>query len=229
VKVLRTSTNTLPEKSAVEFSMELTTLIIGAVAGAFSGCGGTLLWELWLRPRRARRSLARALAAETGRNLLLIHAHRVAREHGKIGVPLDFRLGRAMFNAQAANIGDLPQPALGLAIGMYDTVDYLNEGVQRFSQLLSERDRHPSHTPEYRDADRSVIAAREAWHRLLDRGFDQANDLIRALHDWAEKGLGGEKFKMADEKRLRAGIVNGLRARETAIHKEVRRNQGLGS
>lgn len=204
--------------------MEITTLIVGAVAGAFSGCGGTLLWELWLRPRRARRSLARALAAETGRNLLLIHAHCVAREQGKIGVPLDFRLGRAMFDAQAANIGELPQPALGLAIGMYDTVDYLNEGVRHLSHLLSERDQYQSNTPEYRNADRSVIAAREAWHRLLNRGFDQANDLIRALHDWAEKGWGGEKFKMANEGKLRARVVSGLQRREIAIAEQMRDN-----
>jgi hypothetical protein len=196
---------------------ELSVLLLGALGGVFSGCGGTLLWEMWLRPRRARRSLARALAAETGQNLQLIYLQSVARERNPLSIPLDFRLGRAMFDAQAANIGEMPPTARGSAVRMYNLVDYLNEGVRHYSTLLAERDRLEPGAPGFARADRAVASALDAWNRLLDQAFDQANVLNSALFDWAEKGIGAEKFVTGDADELRRRGERGLEERERQI------------
>jgi hypothetical protein len=148
----------------------------------FGGIGVTLLWEAVLKPRRERRSIAKALWAEMWMNQPSIIEHQALADREPKSIPGDFSLSTIVYSALAARLSELPRDLLPLVVQTYRTFDYLNAVVRRFSVRVEKyyaedrgagmRAHHENHlktmAANYRQAlDQAEVLTRAAAPRLF--------------------------------------------------------------
>lgn len=126
--------------------------------GLFGGVGATLVWEGILKPRRERRSLARALGTEVGLNMQMIAGGLSLLTHKPNHIPLDFSLSAQVFASVSSRIGELEPVLLADLVVFYREVDALNQLPKAHAAALD----------DYRRIDRADHAAKERAQRLID-------------------------------------------------------------
>jgi hypothetical protein len=96
------------------------------IAGLFGGAGWSALWELWLRPRRDRVSIARALTAEIDGNVAI--ASSLLKTWDKTQpVPSMLRFSTLIFSSVAPKIGAIEVSVLPDLVRLYRSFDNLSE------------------------------------------------------------------------------------------------------
>lgn len=179
----------------------------------FSGVLAIVLWESVLKPRRERRNIARAIATETSQNLQLLFAQAHARFEGAGLIPRDFHLSRLAFDAVSDRIVELPPDALGKVVRLYGLVDYLNDLVPVYSDMVDRRREAPKDAAYLEQLEREINAAIESFNTNLDVAFDAANAANRALHKAGEPWWSREKFVEIDGTEIKNRVTERLNER----------------
>lgn len=154
--------------------------------GLFGGAGATLLWELWLKPRRERKQVARALSAEVSLNLRHLVAMSSVGMQTNRAIPADFELSTLMFEAIADRVGELPLPVLSRLIPLYNRFRYLNRAATEYGALIDKRDAHVDKGAKFLSLASEVNAANEAFYRTLETTIERADALNGDLYRVAE-------------------------------------------
>ncbi|HEY7770272.1 hypothetical protein [Longimicrobium sp.] len=201
----------------MNLSVEIAASVASLLSGLFGGAGATLLWELYLKPRRERKSVGRTIAGETSLNLQLIALQLAAGEHNPGAVPSDFRLSTLAFEALASSIGELPTEPRQLVILLYNRVQYLNRLVDLYSHTVDKLRETPGESPAKVALDREARAASEAFYRILERTFETANATIVALHSTIEGPFSRESRLTGDFDEVRARVHQGLKERDQRL------------
>jgi hypothetical protein len=201
----------------VNFSVELAGSILPLISGLFGGVGATLLWEMFLKPRREKQSVGRTIAGETSLNLQMIALHLAARERSPNSIPADFRLSTLAFQALASQIGSLPSDARQLVILLYNRIEYLNRVVDLYAQLLDKLRTSAADNPHLPTYQREADAAVEAFYRLLDSTFDTANETITLLHKRVENRFFGEQRRTGSSDEVHERAHAGLDERDKRL------------
>lgn len=155
--------------------------LIAVLMGLFGGIGGTILWEGILGPFRRRRNAARAIAAENSINLQmvagLVRSPAYARKH----IPSDFRLTTIAFDGLSDRVAEFPPEVLRSVLHWYSLVEYLNETVAAYAELVDRRRALDDENPAVPGLERDLAASIEAFYRILGRAIEvggRTQDLV---------------------------------------------------
>lgn len=149
------------------------------IQGFFGGAGATLLWEGVLKPRRARRRVAHALAEEIALALTYAASQRLYVKHLPKGVPGDFAMSDVVFNAVAAQLGELPE-LLGEIVIFYQGVRDLNHLPVGFAESL--RAYRSAEVADQSIHQRELDSILGVYRSGLETCVDRANKLLPKLH-----------------------------------------------
>lgn len=109
---------------------------MAAVIGALVGSATTLVWEGFLKPRQERKSIAAALNAEIGFNIMMLDRHlRGARDL----IPPDFAAATTVYRSLAARLGELPPDLAFLLANHYSALEEANTLRDKCSELDTKR------------------------------------------------------------------------------------------
>lgn len=111
--------------------------LVALLVNACAGAGIALLWESWWKPRRERRSLMAALAAEVHHNITYMDIHLDIGERDNSQVPPDFRVTTTLYSALASRLGELPARTVGQLVPLYRQLDELNRIRPIFESLVA--------------------------------------------------------------------------------------------
>lgn len=105
--------------------------------GVFGGAGFTALWEMWLKPRRQRKSLARALRIELAANCsYLLEVYAQVTSTG--AVPFSLQLSTLLYKSVADQLGALPSRVVSEVVLVYRSFELLSGDVERYHYLGEE-------------------------------------------------------------------------------------------
>jgi len=150
------------------------------VQGLFGGAGVTLLWEGLLKPTRDRRSLARVLASEISINIQYAAGQRLYLNHNPSGIPSDFAMSDAVFEATAARIGDLPPNVIGEVVLLYGGLRDLNRIPASFALAL--REFRSKSGPDQKVVQMELDSHFGVYRTSLEKFVERANVLLPKLH-----------------------------------------------
>ena len=163
---------------------------LGAVLLALlGGVVGSMLLELWWKPRRTRRRIAALLVEEVNLNAQMIqnYIHVLRRDPGSISP--DFELSRLALDAVAQDVGELPPTVAGHVILAYHHFECL----PRLLEILRERNRRwreaegatgRSDVEELKDY---TINALDVFTVALNTAFKEAGETLELLQAYAPK------------------------------------------
>jgi hypothetical protein len=143
--------------------------------GLFGGAGATLLWELVLRPARARRAVARVLAEEVSLALESCAAARLQLNLTPRAIPGDFQVSVLAFNAISSDLGELPSELIGETVLFYHHIGLANaipktfgETIDRLNGLASSCDTGERQSLS-RELDQTLVVYRGTLEKLVGR------------------------------------------------------------
>lgn len=214
-----------------------------ALIAVVSGAGGAALLELWLKPKRLRRSAAIVLAAEVVQNGIVLALHLVSGKKHPLWIAHDFRLSVIGFQSIADRVSELPPKVVRRTLLLYGRFDELNQAMTRYwelSRLCNEladddprRDRMESYLDEvlavfHGRADTAFKEAKAVLPMLKAMGqIEEEPDAENNLDDFpqnAEKFFEDRRRKTGDLSQLRQHFKD-LRERSRPGHK--RRVDGI--
>lgn len=102
----------------------MTASIVAWVSLAVAGLA--LAWEALIKPRRAKRSLQAALAAEIADNVNYFVSILEEEARDPTRIPPNFRLSTRVYEAVAPELGTLNRPLLAKVVALYRQFDELN-------------------------------------------------------------------------------------------------------
>jgi hypothetical protein len=150
------------------------------VQGLFGGAGVTLVWEALLKPRREKRSLARALAEEVAINLQLAAAQHSINQQSSKAIPGDFSFQTAVYHALIARLGELPDLDVARLVGLYAKMDGINKIPPEYAQLIEEWRALPRRGAAPLESETSARVKRDLDRAILIFGEGVANVLTLA-------------------------------------------------
>ena len=143
--------------------------------GLFGGAGATLLWELILRPARARRAVARVLAEEVSLALESCAAGRLQLNLTPRAIPGDFQISTLAFNAISSDLGELPSELIGETVLLYHHIGLVNaipktfgESLDKWTALAVVGDTEERQSLR-RELDQTLIVYRGSLEKLVER------------------------------------------------------------
>jgi hypothetical protein len=112
-------------------------VLAGAMLGLFGGVGTTALWELWVRPARDRRNLARLLVTEIRMNRREVEWMIASRRENPDFLPLNLSLATATYDTRSEAVGGLPEELLPEVVELYARFQNINEVGATIPPLLA--------------------------------------------------------------------------------------------
>lgn len=152
-------------------------VLASLLAGLFGGAGWSAAWELWLRPRRDRRSIARALTAEIEGNVAMASSLLFSWSDRRDAVPAILRFSTLVFTSLSSNLGDVDVEILQDLVWLYRDFAYLND----FSAVSAEI--------EMRDAGSSNYGQRIQNRQQLALDFKNALEEMLVASVRVQEGL----------------------------------------
>jgi hypothetical protein len=151
--------------------------------GLFGGAGVTFLWEVFLRPSRARRSVARVLAEEVSIGLEHCAAQRLQLELTPTTLPADFQISANAFDALANQLGELPASTVGGVVLFYHQAKVMNGlpigygAVHNRWQALATAGDTPERKALKEELERYLLVYKMGLEKMVER----ANELLPQL------------------------------------------------
>jgi hypothetical protein len=200
--------------------VDLGTLAPGLVTvllALFGGAGGSLLLDLWWKPRRTRRRVAALLMHEINVNVQAMAVHAYLREGHPRQVSADFRLSRLAFDALAAEVAELPPMVAADVIVLYHHFEHLHVLREAFSRTHAEwRAAEATGQGDIEKRKQYCLAALDGFNVNLDETLAEARDVFARLRPHAPRlpwrELSGDELreKVAAHERDRRARLDGL-------------------
>jgi hypothetical protein len=162
--------------------------LVTVVLALFGGAGGSLLLDMWWKPRRVRRRVAALLMHEVNVNTQAMAVHTYLREQHPRQVSADFRLSRLGFDAVASEIAELPPQVASDVIVLYHHFEHLHVLREAFSRTHAAwRAAEATGQGEIEKVKRYCLAALDGFNVNLDETLTEARAVFALLRQHAPR------------------------------------------
>jgi len=193
----------------------------------FGGAAGSVVLELWWKPRRTRRRVAALLVEELNLNAQMIQTYIQVLRRDPGSISPDFELSRLALDAVAQEVGELPPTVAGHVILAYHHF----ESLPRLLEILRERNRRwreaegATGRSDVEELKAYTINALDVFTVALNAAFKEAGETLTLLQAYAPKqerrGVSGAEYARRVAAAEAERLERTKRLRERLEHPEV--------
>ena len=147
--------------------------------GLFGGAGATLVWELIIRPGRARRAFAEVLFVENSHNIQVLAA-TIAHQTLPV-IPNDFYVQVTVFEVLLSELALLPPRLVGDVSHLYARLYSLNRMRDTYDASITERRQAVAGSLLEQEIAKDLAQTRLVFHTQVESTLAFASTVQKAL------------------------------------------------